>query len=217
MTTVIINSYNEKENLFKRALTSVLQAQPTQVIVSTVKGDRCIGWVEPGVEVVVSDKPGIFSQIEAAAKLVTGKYVCYCSSNDVMLNYKLKTESGILEKTGKKVCYSAFFVQHQGRQAVRRFRDYDYKSHLKGSYVSDCAMIETEIFKKYLPFRFGNQGYWDLFLRIYEGEGDVFTYNPHPTWIYDITGDSRHQRRKRSPEMVQRNLQEKEMVIKARA
>jgi hypothetical protein len=216
MTTVIINSYMEKEALFKRALTAVLQAQPAQVIVSTVTGEPCIGWVEPGVEVVVSDSPGIFRQIEAAAKKINQKYVCYASSNDVMLAHKLKMESSLLERTGKKVCYSAFYVKNGNGQAVRRFREYDYKEHLKGSYVSDCAMIDSGVFTRYLPFRFGNQGYWDMFLRIYEGEGDVFIYNPHPTWIYEITGDSRHQKRKKSGDLMRLNAEEKKMVIKAR-
>lgn len=190
--STIINCYKEKKETFKRALDSI---EDTEIIVSTVKGDPCVNWSE-GCKVVESNRPGIFYQLNNALKHVTQGYFTYSSATDQMLPGKVKTEQAML-KDGKKICYSAFNVNGK----ARRFFDCDYKRHLQGSFVSDCAMIDMEMIEKYGPFReeFDTFAFWDFYLRVYEGEGDVFVYNDRPTWDYFITPDCRHQKILKDP------------------
>ena len=221
--TVMMNSYREKQKLFERAVKSVINAGAYQLIVSTVKGDPCIEWMQPFMgklitKIVINDTPGIFQQINAMTPFILGNYVCYSSSNDYMLHHKLKHEAGMLGKTGKKVCYSAFLVKSEvsARQYTAKFPGYSYEENLQNSIVSDCAMVETKTFLKYMPFRveYKNNAYRDLWLRIYEGEGDVFVYNPDPTWVYHVTEDSQHIRRKRNPELHRKNLQDRKDMLR---
>ncbi len=41
---------------------------------------------------------------------------------------------------------------------------------------------------------------YDFWLRVYEAEGDVFVYNPEPTFYYRQTDDSKHIKRKKNRE-----------------
>jgi hypothetical protein len=66
--------------------------------------------------------------------------------------------------------------------------------------------------KKYAPFseKWGNFAYWDLWLRIYQGEGDVFIYNPQPTWNYCLSPNSLHiKRQKETPEFMKQYNEQK--------
>jgi hypothetical protein len=115
-----------------------------------------------------------------------------------MHSFKLKIESELLKKYNKKVCYSSFYrTDITGVRSIKNFHDYDYKKHLVGNFVSDCAMVEIETFLKYTPFKveYGNHSYHDLWLRIYKGEGNVFIYNPIATWEYVVTENSSHYKR----------------------
>lgn len=202
--TVIINSFNEKRETFDRTMKSIIKARPGQIILSTVQNDNCIAWVRHSTDIVINEKPGIFSQLNKAIPFVREKYVCYASSNDIMYPHKLILEEDILIKAGKKVCYSAFDVKriknlksrkHPHIYRTRRsFFNYDYKRHLQENFISDCSLIESELLKRYTPFReeYNNSAFHDLWLRIYEGEGDVFMYNPKPTWKYIMTQNSQH-------------------------
>jgi len=199
--SVIMNSYNESEELFKRSVENILKNKNVNVelIVSTVDGDRCLDWItDQRIKVAKLAKPGIFEQINNATKFITGDFVTYASSNDIMHDDKLFIESEILKKTKKKVCYSSFYkVNLDGTKIIKSFFNYNFEKHLKGNFVSDCAMTTAKIFQKYTPFKlkYGNHAFHDLWLRIYKHEGDVFTYNPNPTWTYVITENSSHQKR----------------------
>jgi hypothetical protein len=198
-----MNSYNENKEYFHAAVLSVLNQKGVdiQLILSTVKNDPCIEWSKnyKNIELIINDKPGIFEQINATIDKIKGEYITYSSSNDEMLENKCKIESELLYKNNKKVCYSAYFVTDENLKITKtnKFREYDYDSHLKGNYVSDCAMVDYKIFKKYTPFilKYKNMAYYDLWLRIFEGEGNVFFYNDIPTWKYRITKNSQHIKR----------------------
>jgi len=212
MVTVIMNSYKEKENLFRRAIKSIPCNEIPQIILSTVTGDPCIGWAKDyEVDIVTVDKPGITVQLNNAYPHIRGDYVCYCSSNDMMFPNKLYLETQLLKESGKKVCNSAFRVNDKRTQKLPLV--YNYKQHLKGNFVSDCSMVEAKTFLKYMPFdeRFYELQYYDLWLRIYEGEGDVFVYNPIPTWNYRVSSNSRSVKRKKSPEM--QKTRQGEMIL----
>ena len=215
--TVMMNSYNEGEKLFRRAANSVIEAGCSQFIVSTVKGDKCIEWAKDyNALVIENEKPGIFSQVNAMLPHINQPYVCYSSSNDFMLPNKLELETSLL-KGGKKVCYSAYSVINDFKRddKIREFYDYSYDIHLRGNFVSDCAMVETETLLKYTPFKeeYGNYAYYDMWLRVYEGEGNVFVYNPIPTWVYHVTKNSKHvKRRKNKHEVIQYKKLKNDMI-----
>ncbi len=217
--SVLMNSYKEQEAYFHKAVRNALRAGCGQLILSTVKGDSCIQWaMEYPITVVVNSRPGIFSQLNAMLPHITEPYVCYASSNDYMLHNKLSLESAILRDSGMKVCYSSFLVYDKttGMQRIARFDDYSYRENLQKSIGSDCAMVETEAFLRYTPFRvkYKNNCYRDLWLRIYEGEGDVFVYNDKPTWVYVVTKGSQHVRRAKDAELHKKNLSERAAMLK---
>jgi len=194
MVSVIINTINENPEKLKKAIDSYA-SQDTEIIISTVKGDPSLKY---GYKTVVSEK-GIYKQLNNAVKEITGDYFCYASGNDISMPDKIKREVNILKETGKKVCYSAFYRVENNVKKTMFFHDYDFKKHLAGNFVSDCSMIETELLRKYLPFneRWENDAFYDFWLRVYKGEGNVFVYNPVPTWVYIIDQNSLHKTRKR--------------------
>ncbi len=194
MVSVIINTINENSESLKKAVESYA-CQDTEIIISTIKGDSSI---KLGYKTVISEK-GIYKQLNNAIKEITGEYFCYASGNDIAMPDKIKTEVKILEQTDKKVCYSAFYRIENNVRKTNFFHDYDFKKHLAGNFVSDCSMIETNLLRKYLPFneRWENDAFYDLWLRIYKGEGNVFVYNSNPTWIYIIDKNSLHKTRQR--------------------
>jgi hypothetical protein len=218
LATVMMNSYREDRERFTRALASVLDNDvPKQVILSTVDGDPCIAWAEDfPVEVVVNEKPGIFSQINAMIPLVKGKYVCYASSNDSMYRFKLELECDILEQSGEGVCYSAFHRIESGTRRTMSFPHYDHALHLSGkNFVSDCAMMRSDLLRTYGPFDLSehNHAYHGLWLRIYAGEGNVFIYNDIPTWGYLVTTDSQHQRRQKDAQWHTANEAQRQAML----
>lgn len=210
--SVIMNSYQNNADHLKQAIQSYLDQEGVEVeiIVSTVENDSAIEIAKSmGCVVVISKKPDIYAQINRALKKVTGKYVCYASGNDVAIPGKLKIESDLLIKSNKLVCYSAFIQTDENLEfrKTRSFYSYDYKKHLQGNYVSDCSMFSAELIEKYGPFQLKhkNHAFYDFWLRIAEGEGNVFVYNPVPTWLYRVSNDSRHIQRKKDPARIEEN------------
>jgi hypothetical protein len=219
--TVIVNSYNEDETLFRRALSSIVRANPLQIILNTVKGDNCIVWSRDyPITLLVVDRPGIYTQLNNCLPYIEGEYVCYASSNDVMLPHKLALEVSILRKNPtKKVCNS-FFITHDCRKSkpfVNRLPlKYDYNRHLVGNFISDCSLVESSVFLKHTPFNLatGNHGYWDLWLRIFHSLGDVFITNTTPTWEYHRTWESQSLKRSKNRDKINQNQREYEILRK---
>lgn len=204
MISVIMNSFNEAEYKFHRAVNSILNQNnvKVQLLLSTVKNDNSIQWSKSyDIEVIINETPGIYEQINATLPHIKGNYVAYSSSNDVMLSDKFSLEKNKLKEANKKVCYSAFYSTDENLEIIKtlKFKDYDYLTHLRCNYVSDCALVEYSLFRKYTPFvlKYGNHAFYDLWLRIYEGEGDVFCYNDIPTWKYVISQSSQHIKREK--------------------
>lgn len=197
--SVLMNTYNEDETLLRAAIESYIN-QCHEIVLSVVKSDIKaikIGGEYSKVKICINENPNIFDQFNNGAKMVTGDYMCYASSNDTALPNKCALEVLKLKQSGKKVCYSSYYRINGGNTSIDLFFDYDYNRHLKDNFVSDCSMVETKLFKKYLPLRteFDNYSLQDIWLRIYEGEGNVFVYNDIPTWNYIVTRQSRSVRR----------------------
>lgn len=203
MVTVIINTYNEDPDVLKRAIDSYRNQtyKGIQIIIATVEGDPCIGRMDEFDDcdfsvLPISDHPGkspagAYAQINYALRLISAGslFLCYASGNDYANKDKISREVSMCLTHQKKVCYSAFTkVRPDGSKiADALFYQYDYDKHCAvGNFVSDCSLISMDLVRKYLPYRteFSNFAHWDSWLRMYEGEGNVFIYNHITTWNY---------------------------------
>lgn len=225
MISVVMNTLGEKEPLLCRAIESY---QGCELILSTVEGDRSIRTVRRKyrkVKIVTmprKDHPGksplgSFLQLNNGLKAITGEWFTFGSSNDIIYPGSLELMKSECIKKGKEVCYTAFdYIHPDGSKSTQLFYDYDYERHLKGNFVADCALISRRLVDKYLPFRteLNNYAYWDLWLRIYEGEGNVYCYLPTPTWAYHLHADSMHIKRRGDPKAVAQNQRDKERMLK---
>ena len=221
--TVIMNSYQESESNFRRAVESVLNNKDVkiQLIVSTVKGDMCEIWSKDyELELVINEKPGIYEQINATTPKISGDFICYASSNDIMYDYKLKKESDLLILQNKEICYSNYDILNliDNTQIYKELGDYSYEKHLVGNFVSDCAMISKKIFNEFTPFKveYKNHAFYDFWLRVYEKYGDVFINNKQTTWKYIVTKDSSHYKRKFDQKKDRENKNLKKQLVKDR-
>ena len=199
LVSIIINSYKENKNNIISSIKNIRnQNVNTQIIFSTAKGDSSIDIVKDLDidDLVISDKSGIFYQLNNALKKVKGEWLCYSSSNDIWDKNKLRTEISKCIENDKLVCYSNFVNIDENNKEIgkRKFFSYDYNKHLKGNYVSDLSVFNYTKLKKYLPFniKYNNYAYYDLWLRIAEGEGNVFVHNDNYTWKYVQSKNSRH-------------------------
>lgn len=202
--TVLMNCYKEKEEIFKKAVESVLSNKGVkiQLIVSTVKDDPCIKWCKDyPIELVINETAGIFTQFNAMIQYIKGDYTTYASANDVMYSNKLYDEANFLAKNQHiKVVYSDFdIIEVDGREWTFKAQEYNYEKHLQGSFVTDCTMIRSEIYRKYFPLnlKWGNNAVWDFYLRIYKGEGNVFAPLNISTWLYKKNKNSSSEKRKK--------------------
>jgi len=198
MISIIINSYTEQTY------------NDIEIIISTVIGDPSIKIANNfNLKCVISESPGIYSQLNKSIKHISGDWYAYASGNDIALPTKLKDELSLCLKYNKKICYSSFYKSSDGGSTKKliKFHDYDYNAHLKGNFVSDVALINTTILKKYLPFKeiYDNHAYWDLWLRIAENEGNIFVYNSKPEWVYIIDPKSKHIVRNKNKKLYEEN------------
>ena len=207
--SVIINTYKNDIIQLKAAIESYLMQQQVkvQIIISTAKGDSSIQIAKSyGLECCVSETPGIYQQLNKAIKLVKNEWFAYASGNDIASPTKMIEEIECCIENKKKICYSNFYHTDENLKVTKttNFYKYNYQAHLKGNFVNDCATIHKSILDKYMPFKeeWGNYAYWDLWLRVYKGEGDVFWFNPNPTWYYRVSQNSKHVKRAKKPKEV---------------
>lgn len=235
MTTVIINTYNENPEVLKRAVDSYRNQtyNDVQIIIATVEGDPSIEWVQKNTDCDVAVLPlkfhpgkspaGAYAQINNALHLIdpNSQWLCYASGNDFANPDKIKSEVALCWSHQKDVCYSAFTKVNPDGSKIADvfFYQYDYNKHCAvGNFVSDCSLISMRLVKKYLPYRteFGNFAHWDSWLRMFEGEGNVFIYNHAPTWNYVQNEKDMHNVRKSDPVKLKAYLQSQKDFIKNR-
>ena len=227
-----MNTINENPFRLERAVRSCLDQRGVEVdlIISTVEGDVSIELCKylplRIVTMPKSDHPGkmprgSFLQLNNALPHIRGEWFVFASSNDYTYPDKLIKEVNACVAAGKEVCYSSYnstATDPDGKEIIVqliRFHDYDFDKHKKGNFVSDVAIVSRRLVDKYLPFRteLNNYAYWDLWLRIYEGEGNVFCYQPEPTWAYGMYSDSMHLVRKRNPAEQAKELQDRNRML----
>lgn len=211
--TVIINSYKEKPEYLIQTIEAFIKQMGVdmQIIISTVFDDPNYTnakvrsyMTHRNIDICVSNKPGIYYQLNNAMKMVKGDWITYTSSNDVPMPDKIISEIQACEELNMKVCYSAIMVTDENLNVLstRRFPVYNIEGHLEGNYVTDGATFHRSLLK-YLPFqweKWGNHAYYDFWLRVYEAEGNVFVYNDKPTFLYRQTQDSKHIKRQKDRE-----------------
>jgi len=208
-STILINSYKDNQIMLKKSIKSCLSQKGVniQLILSTVKNDPSIQTakkIDKDIDIVVNKKPSVYGQINSALPFVKYEWFSFFSGNDIALKTKIRDEINLCGKN-KKVCYSSYLKCKIGNNVQKSktilFRDYSYKKHLKGNFVSDVAVMHKSILDKYSPFleKFDKFAFYDLWLRVCEGEGEsIFVYNEKPTWIYMVDRNSLCQSRKRS-------------------
>lgn len=230
--SIIMNTYNEKPPFLLQAIESYLSqiGVDVQLIISSVEDDSNINLIMSAygnkVDLVImmkKDHPGrsprgSFKQINNAFGVVEGDWFAFASSNDYASDDKCIREIDICEKKGKLICYSNFHhVDERSRiKLTTYFPPYKVEKHLDGNFVSDCSLVKTELIRKYMPFRseeLGNYAYWDLWLRIYKEEGDVFALGLKPTWFYRQLKNSMHIERKNDDEETKRYAQQRKDFI----
>jgi len=225
-----MNCCNEDFKYLTIAIESYLNQQKSkvQLIVSTIEGDPCISFIQekyPSIELCIfpkSEHPGkspqgSFLQINRALPMITGEWFCFASSNDIAQPNKIRLEIDSCIKTHKKICYSSFDrIDANGNTTnTQNFYRYDYARHLQGNFVSDCALMHKSIVDEFLPFKteFNNYAYWDLWLRVYEKYGNVFCYNPAPTWKYRTLESSMHIKRRNNPTLMAQYENDKKRML----
>lgn len=228
--TIIMNCIHEDFGYLRSAIKSYVNQEgvEVQLIVSTIEDDPCIGFIRinfPSVELCIypkSEHPGkcpqgSFLQINKALPMMTGEWFAFASSNDIAKPDKIKQEIEKCLSTEKKICYSSYETINESGAVtlLQKFHDYNYIKHLSGNFVSDCALIHKSIVDKYLPFKteYNNYAYWDLWLRVHEGEGDVFCYNEKPTWEYRILNSSMHIARRKDPALIASHKKDRERML----
>ena len=223
--SVVMNCLQNQPDWLVVAVDSLLDNRDTvdlQLIISTVRGDPSIALAKArGLEFVTTYRPSIYRQLNAALPLVTGDYFCCVAGNDKTLPDRFIREVSVLEiNEGKKVVYTAFSIADEDLNitGVNRYRPtYSYSAHLKGNYMADDSLMRREILDRYAPFRqeYGNYAYYDFWLRVAEGEGNVFVYYPEPTWIYRISKTSRHIRKKTDTELRALDVRDRAKMLAA--
>jgi len=216
--SVIINSYMDDPGDYKRVINDYLSQEGVkiQIIISTVVKDKIIKYAKSlKLDIVISQKPGIYRQLNKALKRVKGDWFNYSSANDSIQKDKLIREINYCLGNDKKICYSCFNVEKDGQKTVNQLEDYSYSENLKRNFISDLAVVNSSLINKYAPFKkeFGNWAYWDFWLRIAEEEGNIFIYYPEPTWTYLVSKNSRHIRKLGNKKMWDKDEQDKKNMF----
>jgi len=219
--SIIIVTYQDNEDYLKQAIASCYASEKVEVdlIISTIKGDTAIRIAkESGIKkIVINQEPHIYKQLNAALKYVEGEWYCLFSGNDIIFPRKLIIEINCALKNKKKVCYSAFHVTDKNLNIIgtTKLFEYDYEKHLIGNFVYDGALMHKSIFDKYMPYQIRWKDYacWDFWLRVYEGEGNIFAYNPIPILKYRQTENSIHIKRKKDKKLFQEYVQNRNIML----
>jgi hypothetical protein len=202
----IVNCREEKREWFDIAIKSILAQKGVEkhIVLSTVANDPCANWMKKYsdydyTEFIVAPEPkedkgppSSFWQLNNAIPFLRGDYVTFCSANDPLIDTKSINE-----------------IDTKG------FPEFSRERHLKSNFIYDGSMVEMELFKKFMPFNLNwyNCGYWDLWLRVFESEGNVFCYNSIPTKFYIQHPESMHiKRMNNEPNKMRRNTGVKLML-----
>lgn len=210
--SVIINTVNEKPEILLAAINSYLNQQKVkvQVILSTIEGDPSLVLGKKlGLTLSISPQKGIYEQLNYALQYVYGDWVTYASGNDLACPLKLYDETAMCLKEKKLICYSDYMRISANMEPLQTFHSPEYmvRRHLQGNFVNDCAMIHRSLLTKFGPFdlKWGNHAYWDFWLRVYEGMGNVFCHNRKVEWFYRMEDTSQHIQRRKDPEKIKIN------------
>lgn len=220
--SVIINTFNGNQKwLFDAAMSYVKQEKVNvQLIISTVKGDKSLSTLAglPGVEFCINNKPGIYSQLNNAIKLVKNEWFCYAAGDDIAVSTKIFEEINACKEYGKKICASGFFITDSSLNELSRVgtdMEYDISEHLARNMVSDCALFHSSLLDNFGPFDLdcGNHGFWDFWLRIGKVHPEYFLLQKTPRWHYRQHSNAQHTKRSKNIEKIKRNEKERKIML----
>ena len=226
-----MNCMDEDHGYFREAVESILNQKGVYVhlILSTIEDDPSIKWIEEySGDIYVSifpkkDHPGkspegSFTQLNYALQWVKHDWLCFCSSNDVIFPTKLRMEIMECLTENKLVCYSDLCITDSKLKIISetKYGSFSRERHLQTNFIPDQSTINYAKLKKYLPFRttWYNCGFWDFWLRVYEGEGTVFVYNPHTERYYRQLPNSMHVERNRDSQKVAMYQRQRALMLK---
>jgi len=233
--SIVMTTINEDVAYLSQSINAALNQEKYEIelIVSTVEDDFSVQFCKdnfPEVKVVTMPRAehpissggkcptGSFLQLNNGLKHITGDWFKFFSGNDVLYpdNVRLEIDKCLKEKT--EVCYSAYdYIDENGKiTGLQSFHKYDYEKHFEGNFISDCSIISRRLVDKYLPFDIAlrNYGYWNLWLTIYEAEGNVFSYNPIPAWQYRQDSKSMHVNRFKDKKAMAASIVERNEMLK---
>ena len=218
--SIIINTYNGNQKHLVEAVSSCLNQKRVEIdlIVSTLKNDPATKTLKGyNLRFCINDRPGIYYQLNNALKMINSDWWSYISGNDTLLLNKTYQEISLCLKNNKKICYSAYNVVDNDLnfKRINRFFDYSFAKHLEGNFVNDAAIVHKSVLDKYGPMteEFDNLGYWDFWLRVGKEHPEYFIYNNNPVFNYRISKNSRHIKRKASPEWRKKELRERRKML----
>jgi hypothetical protein len=199
-----MNTWNENPCWLEAAVESYLNQKNViiQLIVSTVEGDPSIALLKnyPQLEFCINEKSGIYEQLNKACELICYPWFAYAASDDIALPTKLFDEINMCLDNNKKICSSACHKTDGDLNIISTYKvpdSYSIVDNLRGCFVSDCALVSTEILKKYGPFdeAMDNMAHWDFWLRVAIVDPNVFIFNKEATWLYRQHSNARHIKR----------------------
>lgn len=201
--SVIMNCYRVSVRFLEDAIESykTQAGVDVQLIVSTVVGDEAVQIANSrDCTVVVSERPGIYAQLNNALRVVDGDWFAYAAGDDIAEPHKLAHELAICLEQGADVCYSSFYITDHLLRVRSVFRppsaEYSRDLHLQSNFVSDCALMSRTLLESCSPFdeSVGDHAFWDFWLRARRDHGANFAYNPKPEWYYRQHGEAIHAR-----------------------
>jgi hypothetical protein len=220
--TVIINTVNEVPERLINAINSYKEQQGVDmhILVSTIEGDIAVPIaIGMGCEVTISETKGIYAQLNNAVNFIRGDWWSYASGNDIASRTKMIEEITRCTDYNKKICYSNFYSLNPDSGILQKleFHEYNIIKHYMGNFVNDCATQHVSLIEKYGPFMWHlweNDSFYDYWLRVYEGEGNIFVWNPNYTWTYCVYGDSKHILRTKNPEELKKYADIRNRMLK---
>ena len=220
--SVIINTFNGNQKWLLDAVMSYINQEKVnvQLIVSTVKGDMALKTLSgiSGVEFCINNKPGIYTQLNNAIKLVENEWFCYAAGDDIAIRTKVSEEINACKEYNKKICASGFFITDSNLNELNRVgtnMKYDISEHLSRNMVSDCSLFHSSLLQEFGPFDLecGNHGFWDFWLRIGKVSPEYFLLQKTPRWHYRQHSAAKHAKRAKNIKKMEKNERERKLML----
>ena len=156
--TIIINSYQPKEDELHRSIESclnqigvmiyiivvTLEEDPSIKIINSMNNDKIQLIIVKKSEHPGKGPKGIYYQLNQGLSHVKTRFVSYFSSNDEMLpNKSIDEITGIITNDAI-FCFSKYMLVFESYQSEFYHDDFSHNGLLMVNFVNDCATIDLE-------------------------------------------------------------------------